>query len=179
MTLRRRLYSIFILVVLACSAASFLLVWLSTESIFRSFVYTGDAAKAEWYATALVDYHSGGGDWEQAPRYLQELSRSSPYGSAMQPDTHGGGESGYYATDRIILTDTEGIVVADTSGVLLGSTHPPRHLEHGVRVVMDNSFLGTILVGSMVDSSLQGTDRRFLIMVTASQIGRASCRERV
>ena len=171
MTLRRRLYSIFIIVVVACSAASFLLVWLATGTIFRSFVYSGDAAKAEWYAAALKDYHSGGGTWEQVPRYLQELSRSSLYGSSMLPDTHGGSDSAYPATDRIILTDATGIVIADTSGLLLGSAHPPRHLEHGVRVAVDNSFLGTILVGSMVDSSLQGTDRRYLVMVTASLLG--------
>ena len=87
------------------------------------------------------------------------------------PGIHGSDESGILATDRIIFTDESGIVVFDSSGLLLGSIHPPRHLEHGIPVVVDVQFLGTVLVGSMVDSSLQGTDRKFLVLVTASLLG--------
>ena len=70
--------------------------------------------------------------------------------------------------DRVAVADLRGVIVADTSGKLLGTVHPARHLAHGYPITADFEKVGTVLVGSMVDSSLSGADERFLDSVSAS-----------
>ena len=68
------------------------------------------------------------------------------------------------------MADINGIIVADTSGELLRTVHPPKHLAHGVPIMVNSERKGTVLVGSMVDSSLTGMSERFLGSITEALI---------
>jgi signal transduction histidine kinase len=53
----------------------------------------------------------------------------------------------------------------------MGTVHPARHLDHGVPIINNFERTGTVLVGSMIDSSLTGVDDRFLKSVTRAIVG--------
>lgn len=144
MTLKRHLTILFAVVISAGALSSFVFVRVSTERLFRSYVYSGDAAKAGLYIDALADFFGRDNFWEQAVAYIESLD------------------------DRVVLADASGIVVADTSGDLLGTAHPARHLAHGAALVRDGERLGTVMVGSMIDSSLRGTAERYSLYLSLS-----------
>ena len=177
MKLSRRL-SLFFLAVIAVGAGSTLfLVSLSTGKLFRSFVYSGDADKAEIYATILGDFYSENRSWAEAQPFLAEIpgllfttldqrihgEHGSVPAPAFPPDAINALNS-----DRIVVADLQGIIVADTSGDLLRTFHPPKHLIHGVTILSGNERTGTVLVGSMIDSSLGGINEQFLKSIMKS-----------
>ncbi|HRZ66394.1 MAG TPA: ATP-binding protein, partial [Spirochaetia bacterium] len=67
---------------------------------------------------------------------------------------------------RVTLVNLEGVVVADSGGDFLGSPHPPRHVAKGLPVLVDGARVGTIMAGSMVDSSLGDRGDLFLASIT-------------
>ncbi|MGA2547994.1 MAG: ATP-binding protein [Rectinemataceae bacterium] len=182
MKLKRRLSLFFCAVILVGSVASLALARLTIENLFRSFVFSGDSAKAKAYATILSEYYSANGGWEGAQGFLSDIPRQVLL--ALDRGIHGisrGGARGSIAldsypldtirsllADRIAVVDLRGVIVADTSGKLLGSIHPARHLVHGYAIMANFAKVGTVLVGSMVDSSLSGIDERFLASISAS-----------
>ncbi len=180
MRLKSRLSLFFCAVILVGSAASLALVRLTTENLFRSFVYSGDASKAKIYAAILGDYFSMNRSWDGAQVFLSEIPKQVfiTLDKSIRGDRVGqrdGPIAAYpYDTirnllaDRIVVADLKGIIVADTSGKLLGTVHPAMHLAHGFPVTVDFAKVGTVLVGSMVDSSLTGINERFLASVSAS-----------
>jgi two-component system OmpR family sensor kinase/two-component system sensor histidine kinase BaeS len=187
MRLRNRLSLLFCAVILVGSAASLVLVRLTTENLFRSFVFSGDAAKAKVYATILSEYYSANRSWEKAQAFLSAIPTQvfltldeGIRGVDGRVDGRVG-ERGASSTasypydtirnllaDRIAVADAKGVIVADSLGKLLGSVHPARHLAHGYPILVDFERVGTVLVGSMVDSSLTGIDERFLASVSVS-----------
>ena len=52
-----------------------MLVRLTTENLFRSFVFSGDAEKAKAYATILSEYYSANGGWENVQTFLSEIPK--------------------------------------------------------------------------------------------------------
>ena len=198
MKLRYRLSLFFCAVILVGALSSLILVRLTTENLFRSFVFTGDAAKAKAYATILSEYYSANHGWENVQTFLSEIPtqvfltleesiRSAKGdvagfaggGKASGDDRAGDGQVATIAAypyetiwnllaDRVAVADLRGVIVADSSGKLLGTVHPARHLAHGYPITADFEKVGTVLVGSMVDSSLSGVDERFLDSVSAS-----------
>jgi signal transduction histidine kinase len=184
MRLKARLSLFFCAVILVGSAASLLLVRLTTESTFRSFLFSGDAEKARIYASILSEYYLTNRSWDRAQAFLSEIPRQVYL--TLNKNIHGEPDAGLggpappdiaaypYETirnllaDRIAVADARGVIVADTSGKLLGSVHPAMHLAHGFPILADFERVGTVLVGSMVDSSLTGTNERFLESVSAS-----------
>jgi signal transduction histidine kinase len=176
MKLRYRLSLFFCAVILVGSAASLLLVRLTTENLFRSFVFSGDAAKAKAYATILSEYYSANRSWDHVQAFLSGIPNQVLL--TLDKSIHGADVASIAAypddairnllADRIAVADLGGIIVADTSGKLLGSIHPARHLAHGFPITVNFERVGTVLVGSMVDSSLTGIDERFLASVAAS-----------
>jgi signal transduction histidine kinase len=177
MRLRGRLPLFFLIVVLLGSIMSLVLVRLTTENVFRSFVFSGDAAKARTYAAILADYYAENRDWKKVQAFLSEI----PEQVFLALDKRIHGERGATSiasfpfetistlmADRIVLADAEGVIVADSSGMLLGSVHPARHLAHGFPIMVNFAREGTVLVGSMIDSSLTGMDERFLASITGT-----------
>jgi two-component system OmpR family sensor kinase/two-component system sensor histidine kinase BaeS len=72
--------------------------------------------------------------------------------------------------DRIAVADANGLIVADTAGRILNTVHPARHLQNGIAIMDGPERVGTVLVGSMIDSSLSGLDETFLNSVLRSLI---------
>ena len=149
MRLSRRLPLFFFLVIAVGAASTFLLVRYTTRNAFRTFVYSGDAEKAEAYAAVLADFWAEGGGWDGVQAFLDEIPHP-------------------VLSDRIVVADAAGVVVADTASAYLGTLHPRSHLSHGVPVSSGGAVRGTVLVGSMVDSSLTGQAEAFLASVGLS-----------
>ena len=179
MRLKYRLSLSFLVVVALGAVMTFIPVQRSTEALFRSFVFSGDSAKAEVYASLLGNYWQAKGKWDDVQSFLQEL----PVLVSERVDTRLHGERGGFPipaypastfrallADRVVIADVTGVIVADTSGELIGTIHPFRHISHGVPVTVDSGQKGTVLVGSMIDSSLTGIDERFLSAVTLSLV---------
>jgi two-component system OmpR family sensor kinase/two-component system sensor histidine kinase BaeS len=176
MKLKQRLSLFFCAVIVVASAASLVFSRLSTENLFRSFLFSGDSAKAKAYANLLGEFYSSRKSWEGAQAFVTEWPRQV----FLALETGIRGEAwprlaSYPAetmrallSDRIAVADSGGVIVADSSGRLLGSVHPARHLAHGYPIMVDFEKVGTVLVGSMVDSSLTGINERFLGSVSAS-----------
>jgi len=72
--------------------------------------------------------------------------------------------------DRVVVADPQGMIVADTANEILGTMHPPMHLSHGVPIMAKFQRTGTVLVGSMIDSSLTGINERFLGSITRALV---------
>jgi hypothetical protein len=64
---------LFLVVIAVAAATSLVFVRRSTESMFRSFVFSGDARKAKAYASILAEYRATNGSWDEVQRFLIEL----------------------------------------------------------------------------------------------------------
>ncbi len=179
MKLRSRLAIYFFLVIAVVAGTTLFFVRRSTESNFRSFIFAGDSGKARVYATILGEYYSEHRDWSDLQSFLSEMPQLAFFGLDQRIHGERGGTplSPYPSetisallSDRIAVADINGIIVADTSGELLRTVHPPKHLAHGVPIIVDSKQKGTVLVGSMVDSSLTGMSERFLGSITKALI---------
>lgn len=179
MKLRTRLAMYFSLVIAVVAGTTLFFMRQTTESLFRSFVFSGDSEKARVYATILGEYYSEHTDWQELQIFLSEIPQLAFYG--LDERIHGemGGTplSTYPSetvstllSDRIAVADNNGVIVADSSGELLRTIHPTEHLLHGVPIMVNSERKGTVLVGSMVDSSLSGINERFLGSVTAALV---------
>ncbi|MEI6874833.1 MAG: ATP-binding protein [Spirochaetota bacterium] len=168
------------MIILTGSATTLVLVRLSTEKVYRSLVFSGDSAKARVYATILAEYYAQNRGWTGVGDFLAEIPRQVSLtldlnirgmrGAAEVPGMNAYPYNNIQAllADRIALADLHGVIIADSSGKLLGSTHPAMHLAHGYPIIVDFGRVGTVLVGSMIDSSLTGIDERFLSSITTS-----------
>jgi signal transduction histidine kinase len=177
MRLRRRLSLSFLAVSALGAVLSFFLVRGSSESLFRSFVFSGDSAKAKVYAGLLADYYRAEGSWADAQRFLEEFPRmlSDMVSARMHSSRDYAGLPAYTPSsfvdllaDRVVVVDANGVIVADTAKQLIGTVHPWRHISHGIPVVVDAKNAGTILVGSMIDSALTGVSERYLADISRS-----------
>lgn len=167
MRLKFRLTLSFLAVTALGAAISFALVRSSSEALFRSFVFSGDAAKAEAYAGLLAEYYRAEDSWEGVQDFLESLP--SRFSAMVEGDTHGGGASlEDLLSDRIVLVDSGGVVVADTAHRLVSSVHPREHVDHGAPVETGLKTAGTVLVGSMIEAPLAGVSERYLADVTGS-----------
>ena len=177
MSIRRRLLACFAIVVCAGGLATYGLVEKATESQFRTFVFSGDADKARVYAGILAEYYVEHSGWEGLQSFLSEmpayvfakLDERIKGGNGLAPaSAHAYGAIGALLSDRIAVADSRGRIVADTSGKLLGTTHPAMHLARGAPIVSDFEGIGTVLVGSMVDSTFTGANEQFLARLLRS-----------
>ncbi len=179
MKLRIRLAIYFLLVIAVTAGTTLFFMRTRTENLFRSFVFSGDSEKARLYATLLGDYYAENGSWRELQSFLSEMPQLAFFGLDKRIHGEQGGQpvspgsSSAVSTllsDRITVADNDGVIVADTSGELLRTIHPTKHLAHGVPIVVDSQPRGTVLVGSMVDSSLTGINERFLGSITGALV---------
>lgn len=177
MKLKYKLSILFLLVISLTTLTTLVLVQRSTEIMFRSFVYEGDAEKARSYAAILAEYRLKQGSWDGIQAFIEELP--DLVSRLIDEEIYGEDSwipiAGYPAgslrpllTDRVVVVDERGVIVADSANVIRGTMHPFRHLEHGIPVLVESERKGTVLVGSMIDTSLAGDDERFLDSVIHS-----------
>jgi signal transduction histidine kinase len=171
MSIKQRLLAFFAIVICIGGLTTFVLVRRSTETQFRTFVFSGDADKAKFYAGILGEYYVEHWGWEGLQSFLSEM----PAFVFAKLDEKIKGEKSFspapsnsyqaisaLLSDRIAVADSGGRIVADTSGKLLGTTHPAMHLAQGVPIMSEFKRIGTVLVGSMVDSTFTGASEQFL-----------------
>lgn len=179
MRLKYRLSILFLAVIVVGATTTLVLVRRATESMFRSFVFEGDSGKAKAYASMLSAYRLEKGGWDGVQGFLMDLPQSLSL--ALEAKIHG--EAGWaplgdysaatlrsLMADRVVVADSRGMIVADTANEILGTRHPAMHLDHGVPIMADFQRTGTVLVGSMIDSSLTGVNERFLGSITRSLV---------
>lgn len=134
MKLKIRLTLSFLAVAALGAILSFFLVQRSSETLFRSFVFSGDSAKANVYASMLGEYYQSEGSWNDAQRLLEDFPNlisemvnvKMHYASTTFKDL---------LSDRIVIVDARGVIVADTAHQLIGTVHPQAHLAHGSPVI--------------------------------------------
>jgi signal transduction histidine kinase len=169
----------FFLVIAVVAGTTLFFTLQKTQNLFRSFIFSGDSDKARVYATILGEYYNEKKDWRDLQAFLSEMPQLAFFGLDKRIHGEKGGEpiTPYYSevintllSDRITVADNDGVIVADTSGELIRTIHPMRHLSSGIPIIVNSEHKGTVLVGSMVDSSLSGVNERFLGSITASLI---------
>jgi signal transduction histidine kinase len=184
MRLRSRIVAALLAVVGVGIAATLAMIAGATGRVFRVYVFEGDRDKARVYAGLLGEYWEERGSWEGVQRFLEEMPRvvAAGLGSSLRNAARPDGpdpEAQAPATDeeraavdallldRIVLADASGRIVGDSSALLLDSIHPPRHLAGGLAIYppgarASDARVGTVLVGSMIDSSLSDKAEAFL-----------------
>jgi len=177
MSIKQRLLLFFAIVICAGGLTTFGLVKRATESQFRTFVFSGDADKAKVYAGILGEYYARHSGWEGIQSFLSEMpafvftkldEKIKGANSFTPAYAHTYEAISALLSDRITVADSQGHIVADTSGKLLGTTHPAMHLAQGVPIMSDFKRIGTVLVGSMVDSTFTGANEHFLAQLLRS-----------
>lgn len=177
MRLKYKLSILFLIVIAVGATSTLFMVRRSTESMFRSFVFAGDSEKAQIYANLLAEYHGERKSWDGVQDFLVIL----PELLTDTVDSHIHGVNGLAAIggspaatlrmlmeDRVVVADERGVIIADTADQTLRTVHPEKHLAYGIPITDDFRRVGTVLVGSMVDSSLSGVDEQFLRSVAGS-----------
>jgi signal transduction histidine kinase len=179
MKLKYRLSILFLAVIVVGATTTLVLVRRSTESMFRSFVFEGDSEKAKAYASMLAEYRLEKGNWDGVQAFLVGLPQmlSLSLDAKIHGNTGWAPLANYTAAtmrslmaDRVVVADSQGIIIADTANEILGTVHPAMHLSHGVPIMAKFQRTGTVLVGSMIDSSLTGINERFLDSITRSLV---------
>lgn len=165
MKIKFRLSLAFLAVSALGALLSFILVQKTSETLFRSFVFSGDSAKAKVYAGMIGEYYRAEGSLIGTQRFIEELPSlfSALPGATMHVESSAFRD---LLSDRIVIADARGVIVADTARELIGTTHPRAHIAHGTPVTVGTESVGTVLVGSMIDSALTGVSRRYLADVT-------------
>jgi signal transduction histidine kinase len=154
---------------------SLILVRAETEAAFRSYVFEGDLEKANVYATIIGEYYHEHGSFRDVEGFLTELPAA--FASALElrirhlhPESVVNeiviSSAHSLFSDRIVLAGDDGTVIADTASLLVGTSHPPHHLASGAPVTVGSIKRGTVLVGSMIDTSMTERAERFLSATT-------------
>ena len=167
MKIRVRLSLAFLAVAAFGALLSFFLVQRTSEALFRSFVSSGDSAKANVYAEMAGERYRTHGSWDGAQDFVENLPAlfSDMVNVTMHFETSA---FEVLLSDRIVIVDSGGMIVADSADRLIGTLHPPEHIAHGTPVLSGSGRVGTVLVGSMIDSALTGVSERYLAEITAS-----------
>jgi signal transduction histidine kinase len=173
MKIKTRLLLILLSVIITGSIFTFGFLRFAARDLLRTYVFSGDREKARLYASLLGEYYLEKKSWRDVQDFLSDIPRLAF--NELDRRIHGE-HSGYrffspedlqsLITERIVLADEEGIIVADTTKTLLGTRHPLRHLAGGTPVMADFRKVGTVLVGSMIDSSLTDSAEAFLDAMT-------------
>ncbi len=180
MRLRTRLLLILLAVISTGSLLTFVIFRSASRGLFQNYIFSGDREKAKHYAILLGEYYAGKKGWIGVQEYLFAVPRLAlleadgrlrderPEGVPAPPR-----DVSSLTSERIVLADGEGFIEGDTAGILLGTRHPPRHLAGGIPVTAESRRVGTVLVGSMIDSSLTDTAEDFLKAMTRAFIASA------
>ncbi len=174
MKIRYRLALSFAAVVAVSAAVTVVLSRPAAESLFRQLAFAGDAEKAKAYAGLLAEFHAERNGWAGVQDFL--LGLPGLFSASADVGIHGAASGGTppvslapFLSDRVVVADDRGVIVGDTASAVLGSFHPAAHLAHGIPVMSaGGARVGTVLVGSMVDSSLTGAEERYLSAVLAA-----------
>lgn len=179
MKLKTRLSLSFFFIIAVVAGVSFVFIQNSTQSLFRSFVFSGDSEKAQMYASIFAEYYAEHKSWDGLQAFLSEMPQivfqsiddrihGEPSSSALS--AYSKQTISALLSDRIAVADSSGVIVADSAEKILHTVHPATHLRSGIPIISGSRRVGTVLVGSMIDSSLTGMNQHFLDSVLRSLI---------
>jgi two-component system sensor histidine kinase BaeS len=180
-SLRMRILLLLAGVVIGAALASVAAVRFVAERRFRTFVSSGDTARAEELALLLAAFHDLRGSWDGVQDLFGDMGPAgrAGMGGMMREGRRGGplrpGESLLGARSRVVLVDLGGTVVADSSRVLLGTRRLAGDAgtaggadaaAAGIAVAGRDGVVGTLFVGTMLEPGLAASDAAFLASVT-------------
>lgn len=132
----------------------FVVILLTMEYGFRSYVYEGDIRKAHEFAPLLEADFVKAGSW----RAVEPLLTQPPFAEQSVPNQALG-----RIQERIVVLNMERRVVLDSKKVLVGTLHPPEHLLKAIKLTTkQGKQIGYLLVGTMVDPALTSNHKAFL-----------------
>ncbi|HUX12422.1 MAG TPA: HAMP domain-containing sensor histidine kinase [Spirochaetia bacterium] len=190
-SLRGRLTALFSVLVLSGAVVTLLVTSLTTRTQFDQYVLNADRRRAAALADSLARYYTDNGDWSGVAGLLSHPGRSgvpqemrdmggmmmessARGGGSLQPGgrtPRDGGRIGPYGGQRYMLpvAPLERVALGDASGSLVVDTAPPgappidaETLAHGYPVTVAGKTVGRVMVGSMIDRSLDPLQRQFI-----------------
>lgn len=182
----------FAVTVLLTSLSLIVLVRQITEDRYRSMVLDSDRAQAEVLAPQFADWFVRNGGWDGVQRIVKETNA----GASMMNDrewsmmgssrmrwnmwNEGMNESwgrgamdwqGMSVAPRIVLADVEGRIIADSQSAFLDGRIDFRNKNATyVTISTEGRMVGAILVGSMIEPTLNQADRKFLASVNTAMM---------
>ena len=164
-----KLMGIFTIIIVTGFSVTFFVIESATATQFRRFVLAGDVIQAQNLVSVFAEYYLHEGGWENIDALIQgQIVAQPPFQDDSKRSTPDEGARKYSlirtvaALNRIAIADGAGIVIFDTTGLLTGQQHPKEHLSKGVSIKLNDSQIGTIMVGSMIDPVLNPLDHDFL-----------------
>lgn len=168
-----RLLGAFLVVIVAGAVATYAVVNLVTATQFRRFVLAEDVSQAQALAAPLASYYARQRSWQGVEELLTfprmagvvqpgpGMMRGAMSARSMQ-EMMAAMRSVAQPANRVVLLDANGTAVIDTAAAVVGETHPAEHLERGVPVLANDQQVGTVLVGSMIEPTLNPLGQDFL-----------------
>ena len=166
-----KLLSLFTALILLVAVIMLASVNLFTSRQFKRFILDSDVLIARDYSTLLGNYYEINKEsWNNVDNFINSIwqnSRGRMDRMMMDESDHQNMMGSFPVSEfddsqRMILLDYKGIVIADSLDVKKGELHPSEHWEKGVPVLFNNSTVGTVLYGSMIEPVLNPMDKDFL-----------------
>ena len=144
---------------------------LLTTQQFKRFTLDSDVLIARDYSILLEKYYELNNEtWNNVDEFIHFLWKDSNsrmdwlmLNYSNQQNMMGAFPlSAFEDSQRLVLLDKTGLIIADSLDIKKGEVHPPDHWENGVTIKMNDSIVGAVLYGSMIEPVLNPLDRDFL-----------------
>lgn len=160
----------FALVIFASALIIVFSIRISTRSQYTKVINQNDMQRAEELAAVFASLYQENGNWESIVPLFDHPApdgRQTGRGRMRRPGPHMEDAGSMYLRMlgqrfRIVLTDENNRVLADSRALLLGETLPAAAVKRGMPVEIENSIVGRIYVGTMIEPVLTSVDQAFL-----------------
>jgi signal transduction histidine kinase len=169
----------FLAVAVWLTLMNFFFVLQITDEGFHEFIFASDSARARLYAGLLAEYYEENEGWTGVQEFVVELPKTitANLGTHMF-DTEESQEFNPYLqpifdnlfSERVAVANNQGVIVADSACKLVGQIHPQEYISDGIPIETATGCQGTVLLGSLIDSSLADHDRAYLEAVKRSLV---------
>lgn len=166
-----KLLSLFTALITLVAIIMLISVNLLTTRQFKRFTLDSDVLIARDYSILLEKYYElNDGNWENVDDFIHSIWKDSRSRMDMMMRNYSNHQNmmgtfpdtAFDDSQRLVLLDNSGLIIADSLDVKKGEIHPPDHWKKGVTIQINNSVIGTVLYGSMIEPVLNPMDRDFL-----------------
>lgn len=184
-----KLLGAFLLVIAIGALVIAILTSQATQNAFSLYTTRSGQAWAQRLAPLLADYYTQNNGWTGVDAYLQAglgiamtpTMMSAPggrdgMGGGMGQQGRGMGAGGNMMAvlgQRLILADGQGKVISDTQKELVGKQIPASDLENGAPIMVNNTWVGTIMAVPSELSEANAPATEFLNSVNRAIISSA------
>ena len=168
--LRFKLTALLVTLVVAGPVVTLFVVGRVTQFHFRDYVAESDAMRAAHLAETLSVYYEREGGFAGAEELIgRALHPPAPDDHRMMMHEMRRSMAPRMMTplepERLLLIEPDGKIAIDTTGASRPEDVIDRGLNEGVPVIHGGGEVGRVLVGSMIDSSFDPRQERFLASV--------------